>query len=155
MIMMIVTIVVITIVVISIVDCGCLVSLVIARVVMCHLKRPVILPATSLSGSSLGALNSARCLGSAMAMLGVPAAEYLAKLKAWLVLAVCVWVSVCSQVDLDEYVLGLRQSHRLGGSRHEFDQQAVNDLCCAPWQVRAAVTYFAHHCGLVGRALCC
>ena len=90
-----------------------------------------------------------------MAMSGVPAAEYLANLKAWLVLAVCVWVSVCSQVDLDQYVLGLRQSHQLGGSREEFDPRAVNDLCCAPWQVRAAVTYFAHHNGLVGRALCC
>ena len=90
-----------------------------------------------------------------MAMSGVPAAEYLAKLKAWLVLAVCVWVSVCSQVDVGHYVRGLRQSAELRGSRDEFDLKAVNDLCCAPWQVRAAVAYFAHHNGLVGRALCC
>jgi hypothetical protein len=58
-------------------------------------------------------------------------------------------------VDVDEYVLKLRQSHRLGGAGAQFDSRAVRDLCLAPWQVRAAVAYFAYHNGLVGHALCC
>ena len=70
-------------------------------------------------------------------------------------LAVCAWVSVCSRVAVDQYVLGLRQSADLGGSKDAFDQKSVNDLCCAPWQVKAAVVYFAKHTGVVGRALCC
>ena len=69
--------------------------------------------------------------------------------------SLCAWVSVCSQVDVEQYVRGLQQSARLGGSRRTFDEKAVNDLCCAPWQVRAAVVYFAQHNGLVGGASCC
>ena len=98
----------------------------------------------------LGAL-SRFCHGD----VGRPGRADLAALKARLVLAVCAWVSVGSRVDVDQYVLGLRQSEDLGGSKDSFDQKAVNDVCCAPWQVRAAVVYFAKHNGLVGRALCC
>ena len=44
-------------------------------------------------------------------------AEYLAKLEALLVLAVCAWVSVCSQVAVGHYVRGFRQSDLEGCDR--------------------------------------
>ena len=90
-----------------------------------------------------------------MEMSGVPDAEYLAKLEAWFVLVVCALVSVCSQVAVRHYVRGFRQSAELRGSGDDFDPKAVNDFCCAPWQVQAAVIHFAEHAGLVGCALCC
>ena len=88
-------------------------------------------------------------------MSAVPSRDYLATLKALLVLAVCACISVCSQVDLEVYVSGYQQSVKLVGSGDEFDSWAVSKLCCAPWQVQAAVVYFAHHAGLKGRASCC